>query len=76
MLPLGELPVVSEMDELMDPFVELGDAGRWHAVVIHDHRFVGLLSLADVERVIAEVQRSKAGRPVEARPGAPRVSEE
>ena len=76
MLPPDELLVLSEMDDLMDAFVELGDAGRWHAVVIHDDRFVGLLSLADVERVIAELRRGKGGRSLEARPDAPRVSEE
>jgi Zn-dependent protease len=70
MLPAGELPVLSEDEDLMDALTELSEAERRRGVVLRDGRFVGLLSLTDIERVLAERPRREGGSPTEPRPGS------
>jgi Zn-dependent protease/predicted transcriptional regulator len=74
MLPPAVLPVLSEDEDLMDALTELSDADRRRGIVLRDGRFVGLLSLTDIERVLAELPRTKGGTPPEPRPRSPRVS--
>jgi Zn-dependent protease len=74
MLPPDVLPVLGEDDDLMDAFAEVAETGRRRGVVFRDGRFVGLLSLADIERVLAESPRKQPGSPVEPRPGSARFS--
>ena len=63
MLAADALPVLSEDDELLDAFVALGESQQRYGVVLRQGRFVGLLSLGDVERVVAEKQRLRAEKP-------------
>jgi Zn-dependent protease/predicted transcriptional regulator len=53
MLENGAFPVLSADDDLIDAFAELGEAELHRAVVLQDRRLVGLLSLADITRLLA-----------------------
>jgi len=75
MLPPGVLPALREDEDLMDALTELSDADRRRGVVFRDGRFVGLLSLTDIERVLAERPRTKSGTPTDARPRWTRFSD-
>jgi len=59
MLPPTVLPVLSEDDVLAAAFAELGEAAHRHGVVLRDGRLVGLVSLTDIERVLAERPASR-----------------
>jgi len=63
MLAPDALPVLSEDQELIEAFADLGESERRWGVVLRNGCFVGLLSLSDVERVLAEKPRGPAGSP-------------
>jgi Zn-dependent protease/predicted transcriptional regulator len=75
MLPPTVLPVLSEDDSLIDALTTVSEANARRAVVLRDGRFVGLLTLKDIERVLAEHPRTGGGRPAGPRPGSARFSE-
>jgi Zn-dependent protease/CBS domain-containing protein len=56
MLPAGDVPVVSEEDELIDAAAELAESDLHRALVVDGDRFVGLLSETDVARAL-EIRR-------------------
>jgi Zn-dependent protease/CBS domain-containing protein len=60
MLPAGDVPVVSQDDELIDAAAELAESDIHRALVVDGDRFVGLLSETDVARAL-EIRRA-AGR--------------
>jgi Zn-dependent protease/CBS domain-containing protein len=57
MLPVGDVPVVSEDDELIDAAAELAESDVHRALVVDGDRFVGLLSETDVARAL-EIRRA------------------
>ena len=63
MLPPDELPVLSEDDALADALAELGEADRLRGVVLRNGRVAGLVSLTDIERVLAERPTSRPAAP-------------
>ena len=63
MLPPDEVPVMREDDGLIDAFAKLGKADRRRGVVVRHGRLVGVLSLSDIERVLAERPASTAAAP-------------
>jgi Zn-dependent protease/CBS domain-containing protein len=52
MLPAGDVPMVSEADELIDAAAELAESDVHRALVVDGDRFVGLLSETDVARAL------------------------
>jgi Zn-dependent protease len=60
MVPVGEVPVVSEDDALYDAAAELGESDLNRALVIDGDQFVGLLSATDVARAL-EIRRAGGG---------------
>jgi Zn-dependent protease len=71
MLPPDELPALSEDDDLADVLVQVGEANRRRAVVLRDGRLVGLLSVTDITRLLAERAPRSSGSPAEPRSTAP-----
>ena len=63
MLPPDEVPVMREDDGSIDAFAKLGKADRRRGVVVRHGRLVGVLSLSDIERVLAERPASTAAAP-------------
>jgi Zn-dependent protease/CBS domain-containing protein len=57
MLPLDEIPVVSEDEALIDAAAELSDSDIHRALVVDGDRFVGILSATDVARAL-EIRRA------------------
>jgi Zn-dependent protease/CBS domain-containing protein len=57
MLPAGDVPVVSQDDELIDAAAELAESDVHRALVVDGDRFVGLLSETDVARAL-EIRRA------------------
>jgi len=53
MLPLAEVPTVTEEEPALDALVELQEAPVQRALVVDDGRLVGLLSISDVAHAIA-----------------------
>ena len=56
MIPLDDVPAVTEDDELVDAAGELGASDVNRALVLADERLVGLLSITDVARAL-EIRR-------------------
>ncbi len=75
MLPPGVLPSLGEDEHLMEALTKLSDTDRRRGAVLRDGRFVGLLSLTDIERVLAERPRTGGGGPFGPRPRSARFSE-
>jgi Zn-dependent protease/predicted transcriptional regulator len=70
MLPLDEVPVVAEGDELIDAAAELGEKAVNRALVLDGERLVGLLSGTDVARALElRARRVRTGRWAPGRPG-------
>jgi Zn-dependent protease/predicted transcriptional regulator len=65
MVPAGEVPIVSEDDDLIDAAAELAESDLHRALVVDGERFVGLLSATDVARAL-EIRRA-GGRLLRAR---------
>jgi Zn-dependent protease/CBS domain-containing protein len=57
MLPVDEVPVVAEDDELIDAAAELSESDVHRALVVDGDRFVGILSVSDVARAL-EIRRA------------------
>jgi Zn-dependent protease/CBS domain-containing protein len=57
MLPVDEVPVVSEDEDLIDVAAELSDSDIHRALVVDGDRFVGILSATDVTRAL-EIRRA------------------
>jgi Zn-dependent protease/CBS domain-containing protein len=57
MLPMDEVPVVSEDEALIDAAAELSDSDIHRALVVDGDRFVGILSATDVARAL-EIRRA------------------
>lgn len=59
MLPLVEVPTVSWEDPLADAAVEIGPGSPGRALVLRDGAVVGLLSVTDVGRLVADAGPSR-----------------
>ena len=70
MLQPDVLPALSEDTDLIDAAAELSQTNARRGVVLRDRRLVGLLSLTDIERVLAERPRGQRGS--RRKPGARR----
>ena len=52
MLPLEDVPELTEEDDLVDALAKLGSSGAGRGLVVEDGRLAGLLSLTDLSRAL------------------------